>query len=359
MSRAALSRALPWLALVLVVLWAAGRVGTDTHYATQFLFWIPALAVMVAGAALLFASRILAPRSEGRARPGRVGRRWAGLALAGVLAHAVVEARLLAPGPAGPSSGRTLRVVYWNPSWGTVSGLAEEVRRADADVFVVGDQPTDVPWERVRDAMGGTRSALWAMNSVVLSRHRILRWGATSLEIEGVRVQHRVNPDGTERWTRQRGRAIWLEVDTGESLGRPMVLWTIDMPSDPLLDRGYAGRQAARAVREWSGPAFERAPDGRDVPDSALHRGFPAPDLVVGDFNTHRGAGSLADLTTGLASAFEVAGRGMMGTFPRTLPLWHVDQAFAGSGVRVLSYRLRDPGEGRHRMQIIDLERAR
>lgn len=356
MRRSAAGGALTWGFVAAVALWGVGRLFTDASHATQFLFWIPTPTVLAFGAAALVAARWLSPPCPDGRQAHRRAQRVASLALLAVLVHAVVEGRLLAAGPAPASSDRTLRVAYWNPSWGTTPGLAEVVRRSDADVFVVGDQPSDVPWERVRDAMGGSRSALWAMNSVVLSRHPIRRWGATSLEIEGVREQHRTNPDGTPRVTRQRGRAIWFELDTADAAGRPVVIWSIDMPSDPLLDRGYAGRQAARAVREWRGPTLVRSPEGRDVPEIEPREGFPRPDLIVGDFNTHRGAASLRELTSGTRDAFRLAGRGLMGTFPRVLPLWHVDLAFVGPDVRVRSYRLLDPGEGRHRMQIVDLE---
>jgi hypothetical protein len=349
---------LAWTCSTVVVLWALGRIFTDRFYATQFLFWIPTPVVLAVGVALLAASRLSAPHRDAPRRPRSIARAVAALALFAALVHAVIEARLFAPAPDSPVTDRTLRVVYWNPSWGTTPGLAEEVRRADADVFVIGDQPTDVPWERVRDAMGGSRSALWALNSVILARHPIIRWGATSLEIDGAWEQRRTNPDGTLRLTRQRGRAIWVELDTTEAFGRDLIFWVIDMPSDPFLSRAYSGRQADRAVRDWRGPAYRRSRAGPYVPDLDAHHGFPAPDLIVGDFNTHRGAASLAELTRGTRPAFNLAGRGLLGTFPRQLPLWHLDQAFAAPSVRVLSYRLRNPGEGRHWMQIIHLEAA-
>lgn len=360
--RATAARILALSSTALVALWAAGRVWTDAHHATQFLFWMPTVVVLVVGGILTalstLAARIHARRHASQARAGRASRVTAAVALAGVAAHAVVEGRLLADDPPPPESTRVLRVVYWNPSWGTAPGLEEEVRRAQADVFVIGDQPADVPWQRVRSHLGERGSALWALNSVMLSSHPLLRWGCTSLEIEGVREQHRTNPDGSPRVTRQRGRACWFELDTTEVFGRPVVIWSLDMPSDPFLDRAYAGRRADEAVRSWRGPAYRRSPEGRDVPEEQAHAGFPEPDLIIGDFNTHRGAASIRSLTRDLPSAFTTAGRGLLGTFPRELPLWHLDQAFAGPGVRVVGYRLRDAGEGRHRMQIIDLENA-
>ncbi|MBM4109026.1 MAG: hypothetical protein FJ255_09510 [Phycisphaerae bacterium] len=330
---------------------------TDGAYPSQFLFWMPAAAVAVVGAGLVAASRAIAPRAA-RGRVAARRTRWlAALSLLAVVVHATAEGRLLADGPPAPT-GPTLRVVYWNPSWGSTPGLEEEVRLSGADVFVIGDQPTDVPWQRVRSHLGERGSALWAMNSVVLSRHPLVRWGCTSLEIDGAWEQARTNPDGSPRITRQRGRAVWIEVETTEAFGRPIVMWLIDLPSDPLLDRAYVGRRADEAIRSWRGPSYRRSPEGRDVPEEQSHAGFPEPDLIVGDFNTHRGAASIARLTRGLPSAFGAAGRGLLGTFPRELPLWHLDQAFVGPGVRLVGYRLRDPGEGRHWMQIIDLECA-
>jgi hypothetical protein len=347
----------------LIAAWALGRVLTDRFLAAQFLWWIPTHVVLAGVPLAVAASWLITPRpnplSGERAvrTAGRRSRLAAAAALVIPCAHAVIDWRLLARPPEPPAPGApTLRVTFWNPSWGDVPGLSAEVRRADADLFVVGDQPTDVPWGEILEDLGPRRSALWVMNSVVLARHPLLRWGATSLEIEGVRPQHRRHDTGTPRVFRQRGRAYWVQLDTAEPAGRPVTVWVVDMPSDPLLERWSAGQQAHRAISGWRGPAFIRTPEGRDVPDPAQMNGFPPPDLIVGDFNTTRGARSLEAMTLGLPNAFDAAGGGPTGSFPRELPLWHIDLAFFGPGVRPLAYRLRDAGEGRHWSQTIDFE---
>lgn len=350
----------PWAGLACVVAWGLGRLFTDRFLATQFLWWIPTHAVLACVPLAIALSWLITPRADdrrGRRTPGRRSRLAAAAGLGLAAMHAAVDWRLLGPEPAGPAPGaRALRVTFWNPSWGTVPGLPDEVRRADADLFVVGDQPADVPWGRILEDLGERRSALWVMNSVVLARHPLLRWGATSLEIEGVREQRRRHPTGTPRVFRQRGRAYWVELDTTAAVGRPVIVWVVDMPSDPLLERWYAGNQASRAIRGWRGPVFVRTPEGRDVPTPEPADGFPTPDLIVGDFNTTRGSRSLGAITGGLADVFASAGRGPVGSFPRELPLWHIDLAFHGPRVRPLNYTLHDPGEGRHWVQTIDLE---
>ena len=85
--------------------------------------------------------------------------------------------------------------------------------------------------------------------------------------------------------------------------------------------------------------------------------GFPAPDIVVGDFNIPRSAGSLKALGRGYPSAFDQAGRGYMASYPRVRPIFHIDQTFVAPGLRVFDYRLPDIGAGAHRAQVVDIAR--
>ena len=152
------------------------------------------------------------------------------------------------------------------------------------------------------------------------------------------------------------GRALFLELDAREHLGRNIVVWVLDMPSEPRLSRWVMSKEAREAIARWEGP----------VVGSAGVRGtgkFPEPDIVVGDFNIVRGAASLSVLLPGMRNAFDMAGAGYAGTWPRhgyrtPIPLVHIDQMFVRSGpggpVRAARYEVVDPTFGYHKMQVGD-----
>jgi endonuclease/exonuclease/phosphatase (EEP) superfamily protein YafD len=83
--------------------------------------------------------------------------------------------------------------------------------------------------------------------------------------------------------------------------------------------------------------------------------GFPAPDLIVGDFNIPRGSRSLRRLTLGYPHAHSQAGHGHAGTYPRHRQLVHIDHMFVGPRLRAARYETVDPGVGSHRMQVVEV----
>ena len=60
-------------------------------------------------------------------------------------------------------------------------------------------------------------------------------------------------------------------------------------------------------------------------------------------------------MSRGLPNAHDTAGIGPNGTWPRTRPLLHIDQAFVGNNWRATRYDTFDPGIGRHRAQIVSI----
>jgi hypothetical protein len=105
----------------------------------------------------------------------------------------------------------------------------------------------------------------------------------------------------------------------------------VDLPSNPSISR------------------FKMLADLRSRLD-ALET--PAPDIILGDFNTARGGAAIATFAPKMRNAFDIAGVGFGATYPRIFPLLHIDQLLLGPHVTVLHYEIIDTGSGAHRMQI-------
>jgi len=124
--------------------------------------------------------------------------------------------------------------------------------------------------------------------------------------------------------------AAILRIDCRHTLGRVLVIYAIDLPSDP----GLARWKAAARIR-------------------ALFDGVtaPAPDIVVGDFNVPRGSASLRRIFPNMHHAWDEGGHGFGATFPRRFPIYHIDHTLLEPGLACAQYDLVDAGVGRHRVQ--------
>lgn len=344
-------------ACLVLAAWLAGRLATDRTILTQYVFWVPTPVPLAAAAALAAASWLMAlgarARGTGR-RPGRWARRAAAAGLAVATAYMlVVEWRVHAL-VARPPAGSGFRIFYWNaPMWPRV--VADAVLAQDAELVMIANPVWTLPRQRLSERMGAV-SEVRTSRFLVLSRHPVLRWGEIALGLEdleqvpGEAWELMKLPEGTT----DEGRAMFFVLDAGETLGGPIVVWLIDLPSDLRLSRWEVLKAAAEKIATWEGPAHA---DGEIIEGGAA-RGFPEPDLVVGDFNTPRGSASLRFLTGGMANAYDQGGAGYAATFPRERPLWHIDLMFVAPRLRALRYDVVDPGEGRHRMQVAELAPA-
>jgi hypothetical protein len=126
-----------------------------------------------------------------------------------------------------------------------------------------------------------------------------------------------------------------IEIDTTRSLGRPLHILAVDLPSDPMRSR----MEIARTLRGWM--------DERDIPE---------PDLVLGDFNMRRGSSAINLLFPDLENAWDLGGRGWGPTFHRLLPIYQIDHVLVSNWLEVLEYRTANPGLGRHRVQLVRLQ---
>ncbi|MCC5822943.1 MAG: hypothetical protein LAT64_04540 [Phycisphaerales bacterium] len=377
-----LARAFALAGLCGLVVYGVGRVMTDSTHWSQYLWWGPAI-WLVGGAWACWAVSALA---------GRVALRPGGVMLRPVLLTGCVVAllwMLLAEwgmhravlGPREQPRERTLRVLHWNQSGGyRMSDSAEIIAREDADFVAivnarfdrfrretVGAMAGKVPGE-TELRLDGRVTALTEPGhffsigmTLVSSRERILRAGLVNLPaVDGVRDDWRTAGDT--------GFILWLEIEPGErfaSLGRPLVVWVVDLPSDPALWRRDIMRTARQAVEDWERPALVCDERGRWRAAGDPVR-VPRPDIAIGDYNTVRGSSSLRMLVPGMEDAFNQSGWGRARSWReghssamvnRLLRLadWHIDLTKVGPHWRATGYRLIRPRTGPHKVQVADL----
>lgn len=385
--------------LVVIGQFVAGRVLTDSVYWAQYLWWVPVLWTLLAAWGCWGVSALA----------GRVSLRTGGLmlrpfvligcvALTGWVVFGEWHMHRAVVRPAQATREHTLRVLHWNhSSQADIVGSAALITAADPDIAVVVNVRNSDPRREIVGALlamlappsEGTIRVLpniegpyqpgyvfgdWRV--IVGSRERILRAGVVSLK--------RVD-EGESAWATggDAGVVVWCEIEAGErfaSLGRPLVVWVVDMPSDPSLSRERVMAEARRAVDAWRSPAQEPTKGGwwRPVGDPVA---VPPADIVIGDFNTPRGSASLRELAPGMRDAYEEAGWGRARSWrqvraagPGTpggpvvgravnrvtrllLPLadWHIDLTLLGERWRATRYRLVRPPSGAHDVQVVDL----
>lgn len=396
------------LAGAVLLVWLGGRIWTDTTMLSQAAWFLPSEVALLASAVLLGFSRLVYIPAT---RPGGIlVRPVVLLGWLGTLGWFVwVECRPAGVLDAGAGDVPSARVLHWNLSFTreldnageAVLELAPDVaivahprrdqgfdslvdgiaRLLEAEPFEVVDTTPEADPDADSDAgqadqpaddataptgpgllegleiVGETRVRVthWM---VVASRWPIVRTGEAPLRDVG---DSALEESGIGwRSSGDYGRVAFLELDTGDELGlaRPMVVWVVDLPSDPTLHREATAREARRVVDAWRGPAF--APDdmgrwiGRMSPEAV---GFPLPDVVVGDFNAPRGSRSLRHLVDGLREAHAEAGFGPDRTwnFKHGIALWSIDHAYASDDWRIAHYDITPPPRGPHALQVIEV----
>lgn len=390
-----LDRAFRWLLVLLTLFaagwWLAGRVLTDRFLWSQYLFWTPAWLTLLGGMLMWGLYAVLLRLTRARAAAGRAERWSAVLALTALLigvAHAAfVEYRLtrFVWHAARPAGGKpTLRVALWNamaPDLQPGPHIPEQIiDELDPDLFFFASRmssadalPNTVKPLAGRYHYAGVGVYIGVSKFPILSQ-RFFSLGLNDPVARGTRPSEPgpayLPPPATEsrRWFERfynrvltrlglppryfrdvdPGHLMVLKLDTAQTLGRPMVVWYLDLPSDPIdHKREMARRIAARlaAIRET---------------DAAGNTGesIGEPDLIIGDFNLPRGSGSVALFAPGLTNAYDQAGRGVSASWPRAWPTLQIDQALVGPGLRATGHRLQDMGATDHLALVLELTPA-
>lgn len=348
-----------WLVgLAALAAWACGQVLNDRWLWSQYLLWIPSV-MIVPGAIVAAATGILLARLARRGGAVRSGF-FRPLAAITVLVGAVAcwttvntDLRLLSRAAEAPPPDRRLRVVHWNASDDIGVRWTQDILDLHPDLVVI-NPASNQPWGPIIEGMGPGATVMFLRGFTVISKPSVSLMGEISLRVEpGEGIDPRQKSGLTSRV--DPGRAAWLQLDTRAKFGRSFTVWLLDLPSDVSLSRRLVTQEAARAIAESD--SHPRIPKGQSgfEPASELHRGFPPPDLVIGDMNIPRGSASLERLTGGLVNAYDQTGHGFVATWPYRSPLWHLDQAFIGAGYRATAYTSLDLGGGTHRGQLVDV----
>lgn len=332
------------LAWVLLVIWLLGRVASDRFEWTQWSTWIPSVALLAPAWVLALAAR------------AAVGGKRRGWTLAGALilgtAHLLVAElgvvrAVLTPKRSGPCA----RVVYFNQSGREAVSLERAVLGLDPAILVLANRHSRTSTRDIAQAFIDTGEAHgvpgWPFD--VFSRYPIVRWGGTDLGLDDPPSEA-----GDDRYD-----PGWAHFYEFEAVGGHLVVWALDLPSDPDRGRWEMANRAGGTIAAWRGRAMRFDESGQKVfedHDSA----FPAPDVIVGDLNIPRGSrsvGRLLDLAGVRArEAFRACGWGWQATWPRERPVLAIDQCLTTEGVRPVRHRTVDLGFGAHRALAVDLE---
>jgi endonuclease/exonuclease/phosphatase family metal-dependent hydrolase len=336
------------LGVLALSVWILGRLASDRWVWSQFIFWIPTVVVVPGAVAAFVGSRLcgLLARFRSGRREHRL-RLVAEACLLGVIAYMVVIEWRVYRLPLGPRpSGAHLRVLSWNATAvQQLDQIINPLTAADADIAILVNPHSHVGWGTVQDTFKATYRYENIAGIVVMSRVPELRRGMAWLGLEGLPPETVASvPLGNA--SSDPGRAMFVEFDTSAQLGHSTVIWVLDLPSDPRLSRWKICEHAASVIASW------QSGDGG--------RGFPAPDIVLGDFNTTPGSAALKLLTPGMRSAFAEAGAGYGATWPgfafkTPVPLLQLDHMFLGSRVRAVRYQIVWPIAALHLVQVGDL----
>jgi hypothetical protein len=296
-----------------ILAWLLGRVLTDRFAWSQFLWWIPTPAALIVGVlGLLLAFRTAKTRTRRRRRIFV----WTACTLVLFMHFALFEHRLLHAAPS-VSDDAALTIAHWNMTLGHIApagDFAPQLEHLDADVLALTSPSNEVRKMLIERAAAseGREHVLNAWPMLLHSRLPI------------VRVRVLVATDLMY--------VTLVELDATQRLGRPIVLYLVDLPSNPRRPRTAIASEVRRLMDEASAEP---------------------PDLVVGDFNMTRGSATIDTLFPNFTHAYDAAGHGYAATFPRRLPLYHIDHVLVNQdvGLRAARYDIIDEGASRHRAQ--------
>lgn len=298
-------------ALASVAAWGLGRLAADRWVWSQWLSWIPSVAVLAVVV-------------------GALGAGWAlgsGLRSARVMLLALSTGVLLwamARDDFGVRAGRPtvdgVRLLQWNTNWPASDDArsAQALARESVDLVLISNRGAITSPDIVRQWAGPQARVVGAGPFALV----------TSMP---VREARQVFAGGTPsgRW--------WIacfEVLPPAWNGRPLRIAMIDLPSRPSLSRA--------TVAAW-------------LRDACAQGSLGEFDVVAGDFNATDGSVILSACFPGCRDALSDAGDGWLATWPRRFPLWKIDHVLVTPAIEVEEGRTIDPGVGDHRMTRVTL----
>ncbi|MHA7814417.1 MAG: endonuclease/exonuclease/phosphatase family protein [Phycisphaerales bacterium] len=375
-----LAKGTAMLGILMLGAWITGRVLTDEHHWSQYLYWLPPI-VMIGGAwVLLILSTILAAMAR---RLGGLLLRPVLLLLAiGCTIHLVFGVwhthRLITT--SSDKAPDAIRVLHWNHGGKSIDADAwgERINQLDTDIVLFAnpewgeerqallDQFTHfAPDDRVRWVNYSYRvnadPAHFRVegHAVIASRYPMTRTGKVHFgEHERQEVMNRSSSSN--------GWVLFAEFDLDPARGddQPLVVWFVDLPSNPTAWKMDEMRTVRSAIDSWNGAGWEM---GRNVWEQYQDESasFPDPDLIIGDFNTPRGSASIDLLAPAFKDAFEqgghgrgrsfrVSGVGPGGVLSAVVDL-HIDLALVAPAHGVNYYTLLGSAETDHTPQIVDI----
>jgi len=419
-----LSAALWSLAAVLLVVWLIGRVFNDSFRWSQFIYWIPSIfTILMAGISCALALSIqfflkgyeqLKTGGPPENRPPFFKRHaqnpYVLLCLAWFFCaswSALFEHNMLRAWGLQDSDRQRGKIantlLFWNIGGRVRDGWMDQLRLIDADLVVVSNQPN---WSVVNEFKTLANQATNRVDAeadpkdkyttflagifLIHTRLKLREWGFTTLNIQpGVGFDVRKQSGRYE--TTDPGYSMYLIFDpegtVKQGTGQPFVVWLMDLPSDPSISRQNIAQQAIESIDAWRGTATvlsaeldsKGEPQWINVPAEQLGRkGFPLPDVMLGDFNIPRGSRSLKHLTGTMENAYDQAGAGYTASYPRKVPFaqldgpglfsairffipsdvpfFHIDQAFIAPSLHATRYRVINLGAGTHWAQFIEVQ---
>jgi hypothetical protein len=373
-----------WLGLLA---WITGRVVSDRYLWSQFFAWLPSASVVVGAGVCLAVSWLLAwmafPRgvrpllryagmSEREIASGERARRWRVVALGAsvivglgwffgewkmhrALRNPAGLLKLMAPVPA---KGKAIRVATWNASVPKLGDASAKLAPLDADVLLLANLPWQTDVRTFHKMFDAAPSFAGEGRFVVLSRFRVVRWAFVPLNVNGAKTRE-FFWEGGGMTSIDRGQALLVQLDTSEELGAPITVWYVDLPSDPDIPRDRMMREARAAIDHFQGPFYVRDEAGMDrVEERASGGSHPllVADVITGDFNTPRGSRSLRTLVgPGQRHAYDLAGWGRDGTYPRRYAWLSIDHTFLAAWLDCEAFAIFNPAMGKHRVTVADV----
>ena len=291
--------------IIVIIVWLLGQFVSDRWLWSQWLSWIPTIAILV----FLLLTTIVLARLESKRKTIVLGSAFL-LCTAWFL---FVENRVFST----TSIHGDLRIVGW-----TMSHSKQSVVRESAQLIV--DLDADITllthgW-KVR---GEPLIKEWLGNK----GKRLISGPFTLLTT--------LRPLEVRTLVASKGIYISLYTLDTTKLGRELVIYAVDLPTDLRISRRDIVRRAKQLLRQTDAPE---------------------PDMVIGDFNMTKNSNSLHRFFPSLSDAWGEAGVGWSYSYHRAFPLFQIDHMLLHKELHPVMYELIDPQFGRHSIQLLELD---